>query len=798
MTAASVAALGAGHDMVLAYLQEQVEAAQQRLAEADVEKHGSARRETYAMPMLARGDIARVEPKTIDEEQRTVEVTWTTGARVRRHGFFTDDFDEELSLDEGAVDLGRLNSGAPVLNSHNAFDLTSVVGVVERAWIQGPKGRREGRAVLRFSDRADVEPIWRDMRAGILRNISVGYEVSKWERVERKGDVALMRASSWTPLELSLVPIPADPRAQVRSKAESTLYPCIIESKDLTMAELASRPADEAGRHLRTAPGGDQMGGGPVPPEQNKTESPPEEKPEEENVPTSPPAIPDDAAVPAESTGPVPNIDAGGEKAGDKKRSQPSAPNGPSRAEMERAAELAAQRAVAAERARASGIMAAADKLKIDRSHAQKLIEQGIPLDEARGQLIDLKAAQQEETMVRTLNPIGHGTGVAQFPAGSVQVLNDEGRNVRDAMTAAILHRYSPGRFQLSDHARQYRGLDLSDIAREVLELNGVKTRAMGKTAIAEMALKPGHARLGGLHTTSDFASILSNVTNTSLRAGYDAAPRTFTGWARRATIADYRPVTRTQLSNMPALLRVREHGEYERGTLTEGKESYSLGKFGRVVGITSETIINDSLDAFTRIPEGFGVSAANLESDIVYSVLLANATMSDGVALFHANHGNLGSAAALGATPIGAAYASMMKQTGLDGVTVLSITPQYLLAPPSLITVAQQLLTTITPAQTANVVPEFIRTLTPVIEPRLETGVTVDGTAYTGSATAYYMLASPAVVDTVEYAYLEGEEGVYTETRNGFDVDGVEVKARLNFAAKALDWRGMSKNAGA
>ena len=40
-------------------------------------------------------------------------------------------------------------------------------------------------------------------------------------------------------------------------------------------------------------------------------------------------------------------------------------------------------------------------------------------------------------------------------------------------------------------------------------------------------------------------------------------------------------------------------------------------------------------------------------------------------------------------------------------------------------------------------------------------------------------------------------QDGVYIETRMGFDVDGVEIKARLDFGAKAIDWRGLFKNAG-
>jgi hypothetical protein len=66
------------------------------------------------------------------------------------------------------------------------------------------------------------------------------------------------------------------------------------------------------------------------------------------------------------------------------------------------------------------------------------------------------------------------------------------------------------------------------------------------------------------------------------------------------------------------------------------------------------------------------------------------------------------------------------------------------------------------------------------------------------GSATAWYLAASPAQIDIVELAYLEDQQGVYTETRVGFEVDGVEVKARLDVGAKTIDYRGLYRNTGA
>lgn len=161
---------------------------------------------------------AAFAPSTINVEERTVELVWSTGAQVQRSSWDRGSYIEELSMAPGHVRLDRLNKGAPLLDSHDAFSLRSQIGVVERAWVTG----NEGRALVKFSKRPEVEPIWDDVKAGIYRNVSVGYKVHKTERDE-SGPVPIERAVDWEPYELSLVPIPADAGAQVRSENINTI-----------------------------------------------------------------------------------------------------------------------------------------------------------------------------------------------------------------------------------------------------------------------------------------------------------------------------------------------------------------------------------------------------------------------------------------------------------------------------------------------------------------------------------------------------------------------------------------------
>ena len=157
---------------------------------------------------------AAFEPTTFNEEKRTVELIFSTGADYRRYDWQRDRyFIERLKVDKESVDLSRLEKGAPLLANHSHYSLEDVIGVVERAWIDNGIGK----AVVRFSERESVAPILADVKAGILRSISVGYTIETVTIEERQNDLPIYTATRWTPQEISLVTISADVGAQVRS-----------------------------------------------------------------------------------------------------------------------------------------------------------------------------------------------------------------------------------------------------------------------------------------------------------------------------------------------------------------------------------------------------------------------------------------------------------------------------------------------------------------------------------------------------------------------------------------------------
>lgn len=145
-------------------------------------------------PLETRRSSSVAEVRALDHEAQTVELSFSSESPVDRS------FGVEI-LDHapGSVRIGRLNGAAPLLVNHNPDDQ---VGVVESARIDGD---RVGRAVVRFSRGARGQEIFRDVVDGIRKLVSVGYVVHKARQIAEG-----FRVVDWEPIEISIVPVPAD------------------------------------------------------------------------------------------------------------------------------------------------------------------------------------------------------------------------------------------------------------------------------------------------------------------------------------------------------------------------------------------------------------------------------------------------------------------------------------------------------------------------------------------------------------------------------------------------------------
>jgi hypothetical protein len=272
----------------------------------------------FKLPMLSLR--ALLTPSTINEGARTIDVVFGTENPVIMTDYSIGKYNEILSFDPSHVRLDRLNSGAPVLDNH---DRNEQIGVVENARIEN----NQGVATIRFSKNEHATKIWNDVTDGIIRNISVGYNVFSYQEIpSQNSDIPTFKAIDWQPAEISTTSVPADFKSGVRSsnQEQNTIVKISQLNKQLKMEtpeEIQARLAAEA---------------------KARTDS------EAAQART--------AAEEAERT--------------------------------RKASESASSNAIATERQRSSDILTAVRSAKLPASFAEKLIANGTSLDQARAEII--------------------------------------------------------------------------------------------------------------------------------------------------------------------------------------------------------------------------------------------------------------------------------------------------------------------------------------------------------------------------------------------------------------------------
>jgi len=682
-------------------------------------------------------------PTTVNDESREVDIIWTTGAEGERCEWDGEVYLESLRVDETAVRMGRLNAGAPVLNTHQTYELENQIGVVVRAWIENGIGY----ATVKFSSRESVEPFWQDVKAGIVRNISVGYVVYAYERIAgQDGEPDKMIAVDWEPLELTFCPVPFDAGAQVRGGVSPRTFtaniidrspkgePTMRTLKVIRAAVKAARQRVEAARELAD--------------ETKITEAQAALEVVEQELETALDTLDEGTGDAADD---VPVDEPVREVTDDE--------NDPAEAE---------QRGATAERTRQAAIRTFGKRFQLPAERVEAVVARGLSVEASKLEFL----AELTERQAK-INPHVGGNSVTDLT------------KVREQMQSALLHRAAPSKHKLITGAEVFRSMRLVDMARESIEMQGGTVRGMSPERIAKTALNlVGHAeqRAVGMHSTSDFPNLLGSTINRSLRAAYEQVAPTWAPLGRQANFADFRARTSIALGEAARLDVVKEGGEYKYGTMGEEAAPIKPVKYGKIIALTWEAIVNDDLGAFDRIPAAFAASARQTESDLIWNLFLLNPNYIDGTPIFVAGHNNLGSAAAINLTSLNAARVAMRTQKGIDKKTFITVTPKYLVVGPAKEMEAQQFLSTnYVAAQNGNI-NVFAGTLELIVEPRI-------------TDNSWYLVGDG---DTFEYGYLEGEGGLVTDTREGFEVDGLEVKARLVFGAGWVDYRYAYKNPGA
>ncbi|WP_334182058.1 ClpP-like prohead protease/major capsid protein fusion protein [Novosphingobium sp.] len=444
------------------------------------------------------------------------------------------------------------------------------------------------------------------------------------------------------------------------------------------------------------------------------------------------------------------------------------------------------QNAVAAERARVGGIRALGTQHRLPTDFIDGLVNSDTTLAAAREQILDKLAESGDAANV------GHNS-----PA---RVTEDERDKFREGATnwilvkAGVAHLIEKAAALKGETVKvdpgEFRGMRNVDLARESLENAGTNTRGMrDPDMIVRQAMTSRAAVI--TQTTSDFPVLFETAIHRILQAAYATTPDTWTRFCGTGTVTDFRPHSRYLRGSFGALDQVNEAGEFKNKPIPDlAREQIVAKTVGNMINLSRQAIVNDDMDVFSGLAVDLG-RAAKLTIEVdVYALLNSNPLMNDGLPLFHADHGNL---AAVGAAPSVQAFddidAAMGAQKDISGNEFLEIGLDRLLVPRRLRGAAITI-------NGSEYDPDAVGKLQ---KPNIVKGLLSDIIAtqrLTGNA--YYGFADPGTAPALEVVFLNGVTEPFTDSQDGWRVDGVEWKVRHDYGVGAVNYRSAYKQPGA
>lgn len=593
-----------------------------------------------------------------DADSQTFEAVLSTGAAVERRDV-RGPYDEILLLSQP-----DWPARVPLLDSHGRESVDRQLGSVDTLRVVG--GDLLGRATLsRHNPRS--QRIAAELTDGATFGISIGYAVERWsERTNAKTGRREKVAERFTLIEASLVVVPADPHAGIRSH-------------DMTVShEPAHTPA-----------------------------------------PSTPPA---------------------------------AAAHNPT-ASAERAAVNAQIRSIAS-------------IVGLDQAWTDGQIDAGATFEAASAAAF--AAMQARSATLQNLR----GT------PPTITILHDHTNPeaIRSAMADALAHELSHGRYKLEGRGREYAGHRTLNMVGALAHVRGDRVNLNDRNALIERAIGP--------HATGDLPLLLADAANKSLLANYQAVDPTYRMWAARRSFNDFKPHNFLRVGDFPQFQEIGENGEVKYGTISENREQVSAKEYNAGLIIGRRALINDDLSALADFSSMIAIRAAADENRMVYALLTGAPLMSDGKALFHADHGNVVAGTAIsGAPQIHASVSALRKQKSLDGLA-LNLSPRFLIVGPDMELGARQVLAAITATKSGDVNP-----WAGTMELAVDANIVGNG---------WYIAADPAAAPCIVYGYVSGAEGPQIRTEIDFNTRAVKVAAGLDFGCGVIDFRGLVKNPGA
>jgi hypothetical protein len=721
------------------------------------------RKDPATVELDTRAMSVRVD--SANEGERSIEAVLSTESPVQMYDWRSGGIVDEILLADG-VSLPRQ---LPLLNTHNRYSLDAVLGSVRDIAIEDGDDARQIAGRLFFADGdEDAEKAWNKVRQGHITDVSIGYRVVARDEVEpgktltlkgrtfKAGSRRLRIATQWEIREASVVPIGADNQAKTRNQQ---FNPGVreMDKKLREYLESIGLRADASDGDAYAFMG--QLEG--------------QQREDAHKL-----MIGDPPATPAEN---LPAGDPSSQRSDDEPLS----------------AEDAARSAVTAERQRVREIRAASDGIPAE--VVQRAIDEGWAADRYNSEFLQaLRASRMRED---NSAPAGHShshavaCNVRTLAAGMMigRGIDPIGSVLHDGRRARRSERFEE---RDADMADEFAGMSAVDLVRECVRIDS-----------GRLVRDPEEAFRAAISGTSLNSVFTTNV-YAELVAGWDEEPDS-SSWCQSEDVPNFLEQEDISLSHQAGLDKHARGGTAKHATLEDDAETYKIARYSKQFVVDEQDAIDDRLGALMAMPREMGQAARRLRPDLVYSILLANAELTDGGALFNSTaettaggHANLGTTV-LAAAGLKAAITAMAGRrigTGKNA-KVLNIRPRFLIVPPALEFTALELLTSARNNHTGDtdaVFPDVNllskQGLQLVPEARVDAVGVMDpstGTQQTGSATNWWLAAARR---TIRVAYRRGTNRQpqlrsFTLTQGQW---GLGWDINMDIGAKAVEHRGM------
>ncbi|WP_339113266.1 head maturation protease, ClpP-related [Thioclava sp. GXIMD2076] len=432
--------------------------------------------------------------------------------------------------------------------------------------------------------------------------------------------------------------------------------------------------------------------------------------------------------------------------------------------------QMSSEQAVANERRRARAILSAArphmSAGSLSESFVEALIDEGVSIETASHRMLqEISAAQPDISMARSER--------GYQPA---RVGREDRDTRREGMTMALTSRIS-GEAPADDRARPYMEMSIHEMAAASM---GARAPGFGSYASREDVI------MSAMQSGSDFPNILSLSVNRVLEQGYDLVGGTFTALSREMEFNDFREHSVVRPDEFPTLQKVNETGEIKFGSIGDSSETLALGSYATGLAISRHALVNDDMGAIQGVIDNAGAIVPEFEESLFWQIFLSNPKLRDGKEVFHADHGNLGTAAAISVNAISAGRKALRQMKAADGKRVITMNaPAILLVGPENETLAEQYMAqNVQPTKATDTNP-FAGKLRPVVVEAIE-------------GKEWYLLVDPSKRShSFKHGYLRGRKAPRVRVDEPFGTQGMRMTLEHDFGAGAVNYRGAYRNPG-